>query len=135
MTKEEIRRQEYGNMIGSIDWSLFITIHYYNGSSQMNSRRNIEFLNKRNRSVIDSLFFVSEKGKDNVTHTHLLVKTNNRKKIMDSLKPLRKYSNIHCVDIDPKKKNNGVLYVGNYLAKELNRDIDYDILINKNYEL
>jgi hypothetical protein len=72
----------------------------------------------------------SEKGKDGTTHSHLLIETNDKKGVKRSLDPLKKWSHVHCVDVCPLIQENGVLRLGEYLAKSIDEDIDYDILIN-----
>lgn len=121
---------EYGKWIGQMKWDLFVTLHYYNGGTQKNSRSNITYLNNRNSKYIKRLFFISERGNDGSTHAHLLINTGNRKKTIRSLEPLKKWCDVHCEVINPLLQENKVLFVGKYLTKSITEDIDYDILIN-----
>jgi small nuclear ribonucleoprotein (snRNP)-like protein len=130
--KDKELKSEFASFIGGMEWDLFITLHYYNGGTQNNNRRNIELLNKRVSNITPRMFFVSERSKDGDTHAHLLVKTSNRKMVKGALESLKRYCNVHCSEVNPHMKQDGVLLLGHYLSKDIIKSIDFDLFINDN---
>lgn len=130
--KDKELKREFASFIGKMDWDLFITLHYYNGGTQNNNRRNIEQLNKRVSNTTQRMFFVSERSQDGNTHAHLLVKTNNIKQIKGALEPLKRYCNVHCSQVNDHMRQDGVLLLGHYLSKDIIKSIDFDLFINEN---
>ena len=129
MMKRTIDR-EWGNYLGSNEWDLYLTFHYYNGCRPKNNRRLMEKMYNKNHKIIERMFFVSERSANyQDVHSHILIKTSSVTDLLKGIKPLNLICNIKQEGINNEiKTEEGILKVGYYVSKFLSQGVDYDLL-------
>lgn len=121
----------WGNYLGSLDWNVFMTIHYYSTFNSDSSRKIHNQLFEKNKSNITRMFFISEYNSDfQGIHTHSLLQVNDINLFQKKINGLYSKCNI-CVKYgdDLIKTDDGKLNVGFYISKFIDKKLDYDILI------
>ena len=122
--------REWGKYLGSKDWDLYLTFHYYNGCKVKRNRHVMEGIYKRNQNVIERMFFVSERSSNYYdVHSHVLIKTSSISEVLTNINPLNSLCNISKEGINNEiRTDEGVLKVGYYVSKFLEQGVDYDLL-------
>jgi hypothetical protein len=122
--------REWGKYLGSKDWDLYLTFHYYNGCRVNRNRQLMEEIYKRNHKVIERMFFVSERSSNYYdVHSHVLIKTSSIIDVITNIHPLNSICNIRQEGInDEIRTEDGILKVGYYVSKFLCQGVDYDLL-------
>lgn len=128
--KVKIER-EWGNYLGTNEWNLYLTFHYYNGCKVNRNRKMMEGMFKKNYTIIDRMFFVSERCSNYYdVHSHVLIKTTSVPELLKKIHPLKSICNISQESINNEiRTEDGVLNVGYYVSKFLEQGVDYDLLI------
>jgi hypothetical protein len=122
--------REWGKYLGSKDWDLYLTFHYYHGCKVKRNRQVMEGIYKRNQNVIERMFFVSERSSNYYdVHSHVLIKTSSISEVLTNINPLNSLCNISKEGINNEiRTDEGVLKVGYYVSKFLEQGVDYDLL-------
>ena len=122
--------REMGKYIGGMEWDIFTTLSYKNPCKEHFNRRVMENYYNKNRNLINTMFFLSERNKNftNV-HSHFLISSSSAERVMKKNKPLYKWGHIHSVMIDNNMfvTEEGVLSVGYYVTKFFEKNVDWDI--------
>ena len=122
--------REWGKYLGSNEWDLYLTFHYYNGCKVNRNRQVMEGIYRRNHEVIERMFFVSERSSNYYdVHSHVLIKTSSITDVITNIHPLNSICNIRQEGInDEIRTEEGILKVGYYVSKFLCQGVDYDLL-------
>lgn len=122
--------REWGNYLGSNEWDLYLTFHYYNGYRPKNNRRLMEKMYNKNHKIMERMFFVSERSANyQDVHSHILIKTSSVTDLLKGIKPLNTICNIKQEGINNEiRTEEGILKVGYYVSKFLSKGVDYDLL-------
>jgi hypothetical protein len=122
--------REWGKYLGSNEWDLYLTFHYYNGCKVNINRQVMEGIYKRNQNMIERMFFVSERSSNYYdVHSHVLIKTSSISEVLTNINPLNSLCNISKEGINNEIRTvDGVLKVGYYVSKFLEQGVDYDLL-------
>ena len=122
--------REWGKYLGSNEWDLYLTFHYYNGCKVKRNRQVMEGIYRRNHEVIERMFFVSERSSNYYdVHSHVLIKTSSITDVITNIHPLNSICNIRQEGInDEIRTEEGILKVGYYVSKFLCQGVDYDLL-------
>ena len=122
--------REWGKYLGSNEWDLYLTFHYYNGCKVNRNRQVMEGIYRRNHEVIERMFFVSERSSNYCdVHSHVLIKTSSITDVITNIHPLNSICNIRQEGInDEIRTEEGILKVGYYVSKFLCQGVDYDLL-------
>lgn len=123
--------REWGKYLGSQEWDLYLTLHYYNGCNVKRNRQLMERIYKKHHNLIERMFFVSERSSNYYdVHSHVLIKTSSTNELIKGIKPLNSICNIKQEGINNEiKTEDGVLKVGYYVSKYLSQGVDYDLLL------
>jgi len=124
-------RREMGDFIGSkeMEWNLFLTLTYKNGCNEKFNRGVMENYFNKNRNLINRMFFVSERNKNFTDiHSHFLIYSNSICKLKRKSGSLRKLGHLDIREVDYSEfmTDEGILNVGYYISKFIDKDIDYD---------
>ena len=124
--------REMGDFIGKMDWNLFSTLTYKNGCKVDFNRKVMETYFLKNRNLINRMFFVSERNKNYIeVHSHFLISTNSICNLKRKNGTLHKFGHIvnEIIDYDKFITDEGVLNVGYYVSKFIDKDVDWDIFL------
>lgn len=121
--------REWGKYLGANEWDIYLTFHYYKGCKQKGNRKLMEDIHKRNREIIERMFFVSERSSNYYdVHSHVLIKTSSIIQVLNNIEPLNSFCNICQLGINNEMRTEeGILKVGYYVSKFLERGVDYDL--------
>lgn len=121
----------WGKFLGEFDWNVFMTLHYYE-KCNINSNRSMmtSFFN-RNKENIKKMFYISEYNFDfKGIHSHSLLQVDDVDELRTNLKRLRGWCNIDVLcGNDLVRNDEGVLNVGYYVSKFIDKEIDFDLFI------
>lgn len=122
--------REWGRYLGSQEWDLYFTLHYYKGCTVKSNRHLMEKIYKKNHNLIERMFFVSERNSNYYdVHSHILIKTSFAEELVKGIEPLNSICNIKQEGVNNEvKTEEGILKVGYYVSKFLNQGVDYDLL-------
>jgi hypothetical protein len=121
----------WGDFIGGMEWNVFMTLHYYNGCSVNSNRGIMNSIFSKNKGNVIKLFYISEYNSDfkNV-HSHSLILLNNLGDFKKRLSKMRSICNIDLVnESELCKTEEGIINVGYYVTKFIDRDLDFDLYI------
>lgn len=127
---KEIIEREWGKYLGTNEWDLYLTFHYYNGCRVNRNRKMMEGIYKKNNYIIERMFFVSERCSNYYdVHSHVLIKTTSIPEFLKNIQSLNSICNISKEGINNEiRTEDGILKVGYYVTKFLSQSVDYDLL-------
>ncbi len=120
--------KEYGDFLtNTFNFKYFITIRTPYKKNTMTVYNWISRFIMNSNTVINSIFYVNErdKGDINNTHTHMLIDS------VDELSYSQIRKSFGNLSIGDYQKINDCGGVCNYVTKWIDRDVQYDIFINK----
>lgn len=121
----------WGKFLGEFDWNVFMTLHYYDKCNVNSNRSFMYSLFSKNKKNIDKMFYISEYNFDfKGVHSHSLLKVENIDELKLRLRRLNRFCDIDVLSgNDLVKSDDGVLNVGYYVSKFIDKDLDFDLFI------
>lgn len=121
----------WGKFLGEFEWNVFMTFHYYDKCSVNSNRRMMTSFFSRNKKNVKKMFYISEYNFDfKGIHSHSLLKVENTDELKMNIRRLKGWCNIDVLSGSELVRNEeGVLNVGYYVSKFIDRDLDFDIFI------